>query len=270
VLDNTKDQIPMTPPTLAPPGFVSARGIHKYYGHNHVLKGIDLDVRASEVVTILGPSGGGKSTFLRTLNALELPDAGQVEIEGEPFAVPSPFKRKLGIGSARIAHQRRRVGMVFQQFNLFPHLTALQNVASGPMFTLGIDRATAMEEGRALLEMVGLGEKVDSYPDRLSGGQQQRVAIARALAMKPRVLLFDEPTSALDPEMVSEVLDVMVRLSTEGITMIVVTHEMGFAKAAADRVVFMADGIIVEEAPSSEFFTNPREERTRRFLEKLL
>jgi polar amino acid transport system ATP-binding protein len=251
-------------------GLVSARGIHKSYGHNHVLRGVDLDVQPSEVVTILGPSGGGKSTFLRTLNALELPDAGTVTIGGEPFAFPSPLKRKLGIGSTRIAHQRRQVGMVFQQFNLFPHLTAAQNVAAGPLYSRGTQPRIALEEAAALLDRVGLAEKVNSYPERLSGGQQQRVAIARALAMKPRVLLFDEPTSALDPEMVSEVLDVMVSLSTEGITMVVVTHEMGFARRAADRVVFMADGVIVEQGAPDDFFDRPVHERTRRFLDKLL
>ena len=259
-----------TDAAAGPAGLVSARGVHKSYGHNHVLRGVDLDVGASEVVTILGPSGGGKSTFLRTLNALELPDGGTVTIAGEPFAVPSPFARKLGFGSTRIAHQRRQVGMVFQQFNLFPHLTAAQNVAAGPIHSLGTKPAVALDEASALLDRVGLADKVNSYPERLSGGQQQRVAIARALAMKPRVLLFDEPTSALDPEMVSEVLDVMVDLSTEGITMVVVTHEMGFARRAADRVVFMADGVIVEQGSPDDFFDRPREERTRRFLDKLL
>ncbi|WOF23253.1 amino acid ABC transporter ATP-binding protein [Microbacterium betulae] len=251
-------------------GAVRARDVHKSYGSHHVIRGIDLDIAAGEVVTILGPSGGGKSTFLRMLNSLESPDSGVIEVSGQPFAHPSWLARTFGWGSRPLAHQRSRIGMVFQQFNLFPHLTALENVAAGPVYALQEERKAATERAAELLTAVGLSDKVGAYPDRLSGGQQQRVAIARALAMDPSVLLFDEPTSALDPEMVSEVLDVMVGLSGRGITMVVVTHEMGFARAAAHRVVFMADGRVVEQGRPDEFFTNPTEERSRRFLEKIL
>jgi ABC-type polar amino acid transport system ATPase subunit len=249
---------------------LSARGLHKRFGHQHVLRGVDLDVEVGEVVCVLGPSGGGKSTLLRLLNGLETADAGEVRIGDEPLAVPSPLAARLGLGSRRLAHQRRHLGMVFQQFNLFPQLTAAENVASGPMYSLGRPRAEAMDTAQQLLERVGLQELGGSYPDRLSGGQQQRVAIARALAMQPRVLLFDEPTSALDPEMVAEVLEVMLALSREGMTMVVVTHEIGFARAAADRVVLMADGQLVEQAPPADFFERPQHARTQQFLAKVL
>jgi ABC-type polar amino acid transport system ATPase subunit len=249
---------------------LSARGLHKRFGHQHVLRGVDLDVAVGEVVCVLGPSGGGKSTLLRLLNGLETADEGEVRIGDEPLAVPSRLAARLGLGSRRLAQQRRHLGMVFQQFNLFPQLTAAENVASGPMYSLGTPRGEAMAAAQQLLERVGLPEKGGAYPDRLSGGQQQRVAIARALAMQPRVLLFDEPTSALDPEMVAEVLEVMLALSREGMTMVVVTHEVGFARAAADRVVLMADGQLVEQASPADFFERPQHARTQQFLAKVL
>jgi len=257
-------------PATAGGAALSARALRKRFGRHEVLRGVDLDVAAGEVVCLLGPSGGGKSTLLRLLNGLETADAGEVRIGGEPLAQPSQLSALLGLGSGRLAQQRRHLGMVFQQFNLFPHLTAAENVASGPMFSHGTARTEAMAAAQRLLERVGLPEKAGAYPDRLSGGQQQRVAIARALAMQPRVLLFDEPTSALDPEMVAEVLDVMLALSREGMTMVVVTHEIGFARAAADRVVLMADGQLVEQATPGDFFERPRHERTRQFLAKVL
>ena len=245
---------------------VEARQVRKSYGGVEVLKGIDLTVRRGEVVLVLGPSGGGKSTFLRTLNHLETPDSGTVSICGERIG----YGARGALRERRIAVQRRRTGMVFQQFNLFPNMTALDNVASGPVHVNGVSKAEARVAAGELLAMVGLADKTRSYPAQLSGGQQQRVAIARALAMRPELLLFDEPTSALDPEMVGEVLDVMVRLREEGMTMIVVSHEMGFARAAADRVVFIADGTVVEDKSPDLFFSAPEHERTRQFLDRVL
>ncbi|MBK3564203.1 amino acid ABC transporter ATP-binding protein [Streptomyces sp. MBT62] len=245
---------------------VEARQVRKSYGGVEVLKGIDLTVRRGEVVLVLGPSGGGKSTFLRTLNHLEIPDSGTVTICGERIG----YGEKGALRERRIAVQRRRTGMVFQQFNLFPNMTALDNVASGPVHVNGVSKAEARVAAGELLAMVGLADKTGSYPAQLSGGQQQRVAIARALAMRPELLLFDEPTSALDPEMVGEVLDVMVRLREEGMTMIVVSHEMGFARAAADRVVFIADGTVVEDKSPDLFFSAPEHARTRQFLDRIL
>jgi polar amino acid transport system ATP-binding protein len=249
---------------------VEARQVRKSYGGVEVLKGIDLTVRQGEVVLVLGPSGGGKSTFLRTLNHLETPDSGTVRICGERIGYGERGGRQLALRERRIAVQRRRTGMVFQQFNLFPNMTALDNVASGPVHVNGVSKSEARGAARELLAMVGLADKTASYPAQLSGGQQQRVAIARALAMRPELLLFDEPTSALDPEMVGEVLDVMVRLREEGMTMIVVSHEMGFARAAADRVVFIADGTVVEDKSPDLFFSAPEHERTRQFLDRIL
>jgi polar amino acid transport system ATP-binding protein len=231
-------------------------GLRKSFGTHVVLDGIDLSVAAGETLVVIGPSGSGKSTLLRCINLLEPPDEGQVRLEGKDVA-----------GSdGDINFVRRRIGMVFQDFNLFPHKSALGNVMLAPSSVLNRSRKESAERSRALLERVGLADKVDEYPDRLSGGQQQRVAIARALAMDPQVMLFDEVTSALDPELVKEVLDVMRELANEGMTMIVVTHELGFAREVADRVVFMDHGVIVEEGPPAQVLDAPREPRTKQFL----
>ncbi|MFI6780693.1 amino acid ABC transporter ATP-binding protein [Micromonospora sp. NPDC050276] len=239
---------------------VSVRGLHKWFGPLHVLKDIDLTVAAGEVVVVVGPSGSGKSTLCRCLNRLETAGQGSIEIDGEP----------LPAEGRALARLRADVGMVFQSFNLFGHKTVLDNVTLGPTRVRRIPRPEARQQALALLERVGIADKADHHPAQLSGGQQQRAAIARALAMQPKVLLFDEPTSALDPEMVNEVLDVMVSLAAEGMTMIVVTHEMGFARRAADRVVFMDDGRIVESGAPDDFFAAPRTERARDFLSKIL
>jgi len=249
---------------------VEAVGVHKFYGHLHVLRGIDLEVRRGQVVVVVGPSGSGKSTFLRCLNHLEAIERGSIRVCGDLVGYRETPRGLVELRDAEIARHRRRIGMVFQQFNLFPHLTAEGNVTAGPVHVLGEPRDAAAAESRRLLALVGLPEKAQAYPGQLSGGQQQRVAIARALAMRPEILLFDEPTSALDPEMISEVLDVMVALSRQGMTMIVVTHEMGFARAVAHRVVFVDEGRIVEDAAPAEFFTRPRTERGRAFLDKIL
>ena len=249
---------------------VEAVDVHKFFGAHHVLRGISLTVTRGEVVVLVGPSGSGKSTFLRCLNHLETIDGGRVTVDGDLVGYREVDGHLVPLRDREIARRRRHIGMVFQQFNLFPHLTALENVTAGPLHVLHTARATARAEAMRLLAQVGLPEKANAYPGELSGGQQQRVAIARALAMSPRLMLFDEPTSALDPEMITEVLDVMVTLSRAGMTMIVVTHEMGFARAAADRVVFMDDGQVVEAAPPKEFFATPRSERTKAFLGKIL
>jgi ABC-type polar amino acid transport system ATPase subunit len=243
---------------------LSLRGIHKRFGELEVLKGVDLDVQKGEVVCVLGPSGSGKSTLLRCVNLLEPPEQGEILLEGRDIC------RGPGSGSGEASWNldfvRQRVGMVFQQFNLFPHKTALENVTMAPEKVLGKPRAEAREKATALLERVGLGDRMQQYPERLSGGQQQRVAIARSLAMEPHVMLFDEVTSALDPELVKEVLDTMRELASEGMTMLVVTHEMGFAKEAGDQVVFMDGGVIVEQGKPADVLDHPRQERTRRFL----
>ncbi|RAN92530.1 Fe(3+) ions import ATP-binding protein FbpC [Micromonospora saelicesensis] len=239
---------------------VSVRGLNKWFGPLHVLKDIDLTVAAGEVVVVVGPSGSGKSTLCRCLNRLETVGQGSIEIDGEP----------LPAEGRALARLRADVGMVFQSFNLFGHKTVLDNITLGPTRVRRIARPEARQQAMALLERVGIADKADHHPAQLSGGQQQRAAIARALAMQPKVLLFDEPTSALDPEMVNEVLDVMVSLAAEGMTMIVVTHEMGFARRAADRVVFMDDGRIVESGAPDDFFAAPRTERARDFLSKIL
>ena len=231
--------------------------VHKSFGDLHVLRGIGLEVDRGGVVCVIGPSGSGKSTLLRCINLLEPPDAGRIYLEGAEITVQ---KR------SDIDFVRRRVGMVFQQFNLFPHMTAVQNVSLAQQTVLGRSAEEARRKSCELLERVGLADKVDEYPERLSGGQQQRVAIARALAMDPHVMLFDEVTSALDPELVKEVLDVMRELAAEGMTMVVVTHEMGFARDVDDRVVFMDEGLIVEQGPPKAVLDKPREERTKRFL----
>ncbi|MBE7698905.1 amino acid ABC transporter ATP-binding protein [Oerskovia sp. Sa1BUA8] len=244
---------------LGPP-LVELHGVNKHFGDLHVLRDIDLTVRRGEVLVVIGPSGSGKSTLCRAINRLETIDSGTIVIDGEPL--PEEGKE--------LARLRADVGMVFQSFNLFAHKTILDNVTLGPVKVRRTRAAEAKKEALALLDRVGISDQAEKMPAQLSGGQQQRVAIARALAMHPKVMLFDEPTSALDPEMINEVLDVMVALAKEGMTMIVVTHEMGFARKAAHRVVFMADGQIVEEAPPEEFFTNPKSHRAQDFLSKIL
>jgi glutamate transport system ATP-binding protein len=239
---------------------VRLTGVNKHFGDLHVLKDIDLTVRRGEVVVVIGPSGSGKSTLCRTINRLEPIDSGSITIDG----------RELPAEGKDLARLRAEVGMVFQSFNLFAHKTILENVTLGPVKAKGVKGAEAKQRAMALLERVGVANQATKHPAQLSGGQQQRVAIARALAMQPKVMLFDEPTSALDPEMITEVLDVMTSLAREGMTMVVVTHEMGFARKAADRVIFMDAGQIVEEASPEEFFTNPRSERAKDFLSKLL
>jgi ABC-type polar amino acid transport system ATPase subunit len=245
---------------------IKVRELHKYFGPLHVIKGVDLEVAQGEVVVIIGPSGGGKSTFLRCLNFLEQPSAGSIEVDGMVVHVQESARKNR----STIRDIRKRTGMVFQQFNLFPHMTALGNIIEGPRTVKGIGRDEAIAKAEELLGWVGLSEKRDEYPSRLSGGQQQRVAIARALAMEPKIMLFDEPTSALDPELINEVVEVMERLANEGMTMVVVTHEIHFAQDVADRVILMADGGWAEIAPPAELFTNPKEERTRQFLAHIL
>ena len=243
----------------------------KSFHGNEVLKDVSLEVRQGEVIVVAGRSGSGKSTLLRCIDHLETIDSGTIRACGHLIGFrESRGGNRVPLAESRIALQRRDLGMVFQSFNLFPHLSVLDNITVSPIRILGTERARAIEEARGLLARVGLPDKENAYPSQLSGGQQQRVAIARALAMKPKVMLFDEPTSALDPEMISEVLDVMIDLSRQGMTMIAVTHEMGFARAAADRVLLMHDGRIVEEAPPEKFFNDPDSEHTRLFLSKIL
>jgi general L-amino acid transport system ATP-binding protein len=239
---------------------ITAIDVHKWYGNYHALRGVSLTVSQGEVVVIMGPSGSGKSTFIRTFNALEPFERGKIVIDGTELSPDLRHIHKI----------RQNVGMVFQQFNLFPHLSVLQNVTLGPRWVRGWDKAKRDEVALQLLERVGILEQAQKYPGQLSGGQQQRVAIARALAMQPKVLLFDEPTSALDPEMVREVLDVMQSLAKTGITMVIVTHEVGFAREAADRIIFMDQGALVEDATPENFFQHPKEERTRKFLAQIL
>ncbi|HEX9013212.1 MAG TPA: amino acid ABC transporter ATP-binding protein [Anaerolineaceae bacterium] len=251
------------------PVVVKAENLNKYFGRLHVLKDINVQVSRNEVVMIIGPSGSGKSTFLRCINHLEKINSGRIFVNGHPIGYHERGGKLIEDSEKNIASQRAEIGMVFQRFNLFPHLTAIQNIMEAPLQVrkLPIDVVTA--DAERLLTRVGLLEKRDKYPSQLSGGQQQRVAIARALAMKPSLMLFDEPTSALDPEMIGEVLDVMKELATE-ITMIVVSHEMGFARAASDRVLFMDEGRIIEDTTPDEIFDHPREERTKAFLSKIL
>ncbi|MCD6032490.1 MAG: ectoine/hydroxyectoine transporter ATP-binding protein EhuA [Thermomicrobiales bacterium] len=244
--------------------------LHKSFGTNEVLRGVDLEVNPGETITIIGPSGSGKTTLLRCVNYLERPTSGHVYIEDRLVGEHWNGKDYRNVGDRELAKERTEMGMVFQRFNLWPHLTALGNVTLGPIRVLKKSAEEARAEGRALLEKVGLGHKADEYPERLSGGQQQRVAIARALAMQPKLLLFDEPTSALDPELIGEVLNVMRALALEGRTMLVVTHEMRFAQDVADRVIFMDDGVIVEEGPPSQLFVNPTHNRTREFLRQVV
>jgi len=249
---------------------VRAVDVHKRFGRLEVLKGVDLAVPRGAVVCIIGPSGSGKSTFLRCVNHLEKIDAGRIEVNGRLIGYRERNGKLVEDSEKSIARQRAEIGIVFQRFNLFPHMTALENIIEAPVHVRGVPRRDAVVGAEALLERVGLADKRDVYPGKLSGGQQQRVAIARALAMNPTLMLFDEATSALDPEMIGEVLDVMKVLAREGMTMIVVTHEMGFAREAADRVAMMDDGRIVEEGRPEEFFVAPKEERTRQFLSKIL
>ena len=239
---------------------IQVRGLRKSFGENEVVRGVDLDVDTSTVKCIIGPSGSGKSTVLRCLNLLETPTGGSILIEGENILA----------NGANVDRVRQKMGMVFQRFNLFPHLTVAENIMLAPTMVGGATKSEARNRARTLLERVGLAEKIDAHPASLSGGQQQRVAIARALAMRPHVMLFDEPTSALDPEMVSEVLDVMKSLVQQGMTMVVVTHEMGFAREVADEVIFFDQGRVVEAAEPARLFDEPQEERTRNFLSKVL
>jgi len=247
---------------------VKAEGVHKRFGRLEVLRGISLEVARGEVMCILGPSGSGKSTFLRTINHLEKINRGRLWVDGELVGYVQRGDKLHELPDKEVAKRRAEIGMVFQRFNLFPHKTALDNVIEAPRLVRG--KAQAVEEATALLERVGLSDKLDTYPSQLSGGQQQRVAIARALAMKPKLMLFDEPTSALDPELVGDVLDVMRDLAREGMTMIVVTHEIGFAREVADALVFMDGGVIVESGDPREVLANPRHERTKAFLSKVL
>lgn len=239
---------------------IKVENLHKYFGELEVLKGVNNEIHQGEVVCVIGPSGSGKSTFLRCLNLLEIPTKGEITIDG----IPAMENLK------NIDSLRTRVGMVFQQFNLFPNMTVLKNITLGPIQVLKKGEKEAEETARSLLERVGLADKVDAYPNRLSGGQKQRVAIARALAMNPEIMLFDEPTSALDPEMVGEVLEVIKQLAEDGMTMVIVTHEMGFAREVSSRVLYMDQGIVYEEGPPEQLFSNPRNPRTKEFLSKVL
>jgi polar amino acid transport system ATP-binding protein len=244
--------------------------VHKRFGRLHVLKGVDLEVGRGQTVCVIGPSGSGKSTFLRCINHLETIDSGRIEVNGHLIGYRERDGRLVEDSQGSIARQRAEIGIVFQRFNLFPHKTALENVIEAPIHVRRTPKKQAITAGELLLERVGLADKRDVYPGKLSGGQQQRVAIARALAMNPALMLFDEATSALDPEVIGEVLTVMEELASEGMTMIVVTHEMGFARKAADRVAMMDDGRIIEEGPPQHFFSAPAHERTRQFLSKIL
>ena len=249
---------------------VEARGVRKAFGRLEVLKGIDLTVDRGEVLCLIGPSGSGKSTFLRCINHLEKIDGGQLSVDGELVGYRQVGDRLHELKDAEVCAKRAEIGMVFQRFNLFPHLSVLDNVTAGPVWVRRAPSGPTKERARQLLEQVGLADKVDNYPNQLSGGQQQRVAIARALAMDPKLMLFDEPTSALDPELVGDVLDVMRNLAEEGMTMIVVTHEMGFAREVGDTVVFMDGGVVVEQGDPRQVLVDPSHERTRSFLAKVL
>jgi polar amino acid transport system ATP-binding protein len=249
---------------------VDAQEISKSYGSHKVLKGVSLEVNPGEVACIIGPSGSGKSTFLRCINHLEKIDSGRIFVDGKIIGYREANGKLYELKESEANVQRRDIGMVFQRFNLFPHMTALQNVTAGLIHVQNVDRKSAEAQGRELLEQVGLGNKYAHFPSQLSGGQQQRVAIARALAMKPKLMLFDEPTSALDPELVGDVLQVMKNLASTGMTMIVVTHEMGFAREVADHVHFMDEGVVVESGTPDQVLGNPKETRTREFLSKVL
>jgi len=261
--DTEAASVERTPAETAGPGpsdIIVCRDVHKWFGQLHVLRGIDMTVKTGEVLVIFGPSGSGKSTFIRTINRLEEHQRGDIIVDGI----------ELTNDIRNIAQVRSEIGMVFQSFNLFPHLTALQNVTLGPIRVRRWPKAKAEQKAMELLERVGIPEQAHKHPAQLSGGQQQRVAIARALAMQPKIMLFDEPTSALDPEMINEVLEVMKELAQSGMTMLCVTHEMGFARAVADRMVFFDDGVIVEQGPPSQIFGSPKEDRTKQFLSQIL
>ena len=249
---------------------VRSEGVVKRFGSNTVLRDISLEVKRGEVMCLIGPSGSGKSTFLRCINHLESVSGGRLFVEEDLIGYRQKGDKIYELSPKEAAEQRRDIGMVFQKFNLFPHMTALEHVIEAPIRVKKVSKAAAIARGKELLERVGLGDKFDSYPAHLSGGQQQRVAIARALAMEPKLMLFDEPTSALDPELVGEVLDVMKELAKSGMTMIVVTHEMGFAREVADSLVFMDGGVVVEAGDPREVLTNPQHERTKAFLSKVL
>ncbi|GHG37755.1 amino acid ABC transporter ATP-binding protein [Streptomyces zaomyceticus] len=249
---------------------VKAEGVHKSYGAAHILRGIDLEVQNGEVFCLVGPSGSGKSTFLRCINHLERVDGGRLSVDGQLVGYREKSGKLYELKDSEVAVQRRDIGMVFQRFNLFPHMTALGNVMEAPIQVKGESKAVARERAERLLDRVGLGDKMGNYPSQLSGGQQQRVAIARALAMEPKLMLFDEPTSALDPELVGDVLDVMRDLAESGMTMIVVTHEMGFAREVGDSLVFMDGGVVVESGNPRDVLGNPQHDRTKAFLSKVL
>ncbi|RKT06858.1 amino acid ABC transporter ATP-binding protein (PAAT family) [Streptomyces sp. 3211.6] len=258
----------MTAKTAQP--MVKAEGVHKSYGAAHILRGIDLEVAPREVFCLVGPSGSGKSTFLRCINHLERINAGRLSVDGQLVGYKQKGDKLYELKDSEVAAQRRDIGMVFQRFNLFPHMTAIENVMEAPVMVKGESKAVARERAVKLLDRVGLGDKGGNYPTQLSGGQQQRVAIARALAMEPKLMLFDEPTSALDPELVGDVLDVMRDLAESGMTMIVVTHEMGFAREVGDNLVFMDGGVVVESGHPREVLGNPQHDRTKAFLSKVL
>jgi polar amino acid transport system ATP-binding protein len=251
-------------------GMVKAEAVHKSFGRLEVLKGIDLEVKRGEVMCVLGPSGSGKSTFLRCINHLEKINAGRLSVDGELVGYREAGGKLYELRENEVARKRAEIGMVFQHFNLFPHMTALENVTLAPIRVKDVPRGDARNRAQQLLQQVGLADKLNTYPVALSGGQQQRVAIARALAMEPKLMLFDEPTSALDPELVGDVLDAMRQLARDGMTMIVVTHEMGFAREVADEVVFMDEGVVVESGSPAQVLGSPRHERTRAFLSKVL
>jgi polar amino acid transport system ATP-binding protein len=253
-----------------PTPMVLAESVHKSFGRLEVLRGIDLEVAPSEVMCIVGPSGSGKSTFLRCINHLEKIDAGRLSVDGELVGYREHGGKIYELPDSEVCRKRAEIGMVFQRFNLFPHMTSIENITEAPIRVKGEPERVAVERGKALLDRVGLADKVDVYPNQLSGGQQQRVAIARALAMQPKLMLFDEPTSALDPELVGDVLDVMRGLAQDGMTMIVVTHEMGFAREVGDALVFMDGGVIVESGNPRDVLANPQHARTKSFLSKVL
>jgi len=254
----------MTPP------MVKAEAVHKSYGRLEVLKGVSLEVQPGQVMCMLGPSGSGKSTFLRCINHLEKINAGRLWVDGELVGYRQSAAKLYELRDSEVCRERSEIGMVFQHFNLFGHMTALENVVEAPIHVKKVPKGEAFRQGKELLDRVGLADKEDNYPSQLSGGQQQRVAIARALAMQPKLMLFDEPTSALDPELVGEVLDVMRQLAREGMTMVVVTHEIGFAREAGDLLVFMDEGVVVESGDPNEVLASPKQERTRSFLSKVL